>query len=148
MKYFAYGSNMDPDRMRRRGVRFSKRERAVLKGWRLEFNKASSRDPKEGYANIVKDEKGIVEGVLYEIPEEDVAKLDRCEGFPEHYGRIRVEVELGDGSRVEAVAYVAQPAWVREGLKPSRGYLEHLLRGSDLLSRGYVERLKKQETLD
>jgi len=30
---------MDPKRMRRKGVRFSMREHAVLKGFRLEFNK-------------------------------------------------------------------------------------------------------------
>ena len=30
MKYFAYGSNMDPERMRRGRIRFSRREHAVL----------------------------------------------------------------------------------------------------------------------
>jgi len=82
MKYFAYGSNMDPKRMKERKIRFSERKHAVLKGFRLEFNKISTRNPNEGYANIVRDEKGIVEGVLYEIRDEDIEKLDSTKDFP------------------------------------------------------------------
>ena len=37
MKYFAYGSNMDPERMRRGRIRFSRREHAVLEGFRLQL---------------------------------------------------------------------------------------------------------------
>jgi len=34
MRYFAYGSNMDGDRLRERGVSFSRRQRAVREGYR------------------------------------------------------------------------------------------------------------------
>jgi gamma-glutamylcyclotransferase len=63
MKYFAYGSNMDSERMSERSIRFSQRTHATLKGCRLDFNKVASRNPQEGYANVVKFENGIVEGV-------------------------------------------------------------------------------------
>ena len=102
LKYFAYGSNMDPERMRRRGIKFSRREHAVLEGFRLEFNKVSSRNPREGYANIVKDPEGIVEGILYEIEESDLSKLDKFEGYPLHYRRTRIYVKLDNGDKVEA----------------------------------------------
>jgi len=148
MKYFAYGSNMDPERMRSRGIRFSKRVHAVLRGYILRFNKVSSRNPREGYANIVPHKGGIVEGIRYEIPDEDIYKLDKFEGYPYHYNRIEVDVELDDGRRVRAVTYIAQPDKVREGLKPSRGYLKHLLAGKDILSESYYEMLKSWPTLD
>jgi len=78
LKYFVYGSNMDPERMRRRGIRFSRREHAVLEGFRLEFNKVSSRNTREAYANIVKDAESVVEGILYEIEESDLRRrIDR-----------------------------------------------------------------------
>ena len=148
MKYFAYGSNMDPDRMRERGVNFLKREHAILEGWRLEFNKVSSRNPEEGYANIVKDENSVVEGILYEIDDLDLKILDRYEGYPSHYERIKVVVRMDNGENVEAVTYIAKPDKVKDGLKPSREYLNHLLKGCDLLSEEYCRKLRKWETLD
>ncbi|MEM0053839.1 MAG: hypothetical protein QXL89_06610 [Nitrososphaeria archaeon] len=35
LNYFAYGSNMDTERILERGVRFSKRFHAVLEGWKI-----------------------------------------------------------------------------------------------------------------
>ena len=148
MRYFAYGSNMNPERMRKRGINFSKREHAILEGWRLAFNKIASRNLKEGFANIVKYERCFVEGILYTIQESDIKKLDRYEGYPNHYERIKVRVRLNRGEEVEATTYVAKFDKVREGLKPSKEYLKHLLKGCDLLSEEYCERLRRWETLD
>jgi cation transport regulator ChaC len=148
MKYFAYGSNMDGDRLRGRGVSFSRREKAVLEGYRLVFNKRSSRDPKEGFANIVKEEGGLVEGILYEIADGEIERLDKCEGYPQHYYRQRVKVKLQSGEAVEAAVYIARQEMTAEGLKPSRKYLNHLLEGCDLLSKEYCERLRSTPTLD
>jgi len=148
MKYFAYGSNMDPNRMKERGINFSKREHAILEGWKLEFNKVSFKNPKEGYANIVMNENSVVEGVLYEIPDSDLKTLDRYEGYPSHYGRIKIIVIMNNGEKVEAVTYVAKPDKVKDGLKPSREYLSHLLKGCDLLSEEYCNKLRRLERLD
>lgn len=92
MKYFAYGSNMNPERMRERNIYFSSRNHATLKGFRLEFNKVASRNSEEGYANIVLDKDGTVEGILYDITNSDLIKLDRYEGYPDHYNRVKVNI--------------------------------------------------------
>jgi gamma-glutamylcyclotransferase (GGCT)/AIG2-like uncharacterized protein YtfP len=63
----------------------------------------------EGYANIIQDEKSVVEGIIYEISDSDMAKLDCYEGYPFHYDRIKVRVKLDDGQEVKAVTYIAQP---------------------------------------
>jgi len=146
--YFAYGSNMSAKRMEERGVRFSSRRHATLEGFKLVFNKASSSNPREGYANIVESEGSVVEGVLYEVDEEGLRRLDAHEGYPRHYDRVVVPVKLDDGRVVEAFTYVAQPSVTRDGLKPSRRYLSYLLDGGDLLPRSYLERLNRAETLD
>jgi len=148
MKYFAYGSNMNPERMKKRGIEFSQRRHATLKAYRLEFNKVASRDPKEGYANIVQFENGIVEGVLYDIEDSDLSKLDRYEGYPDHYKRVEVKVQLDDRQGVEAVSYIAQPDRARYGLMPSRDYLSHLLAARDVLSEAYRRKLEAWQTLD
>ncbi|MFH8086652.1 MAG: gamma-glutamylcyclotransferase family protein [Candidatus Aenigmatarchaeota archaeon] len=148
MKYFAYGSNMNPERMRNRRVKFLKREHAILKGYKLVFNKISTKNPMEGYANIIEDDKEVVEGVLYEMKEDELKNLDEFEGYPNHYTRKKVNVILENGQTVEAITYIAKPDKTREGLKPSKEYLKHLLKGCDLLSKEYCEKLRKVETLD
>ncbi|MFQ5957675.1 MAG: gamma-glutamylcyclotransferase family protein [Candidatus Brocadiales bacterium] len=149
MKYFAYGSNMDAKRMEERNINFTQRMRAFLKGFELRFNKMSSNDPEnEGYANVVPDEKGIVEGVLYDILDSDLPKLDIREGYPEHYDRVNLKIESHNYKEQEAVIYIAQPDKVKEGLRPTKDYLNHLLAAKDILSESYYRRLECWETLN
>ncbi len=148
MKYFAYGSNMDPKQMKKRRVNFLKREYAILEKWRLEFNKVSSQNNNKGYANILKDEEGFVEGILYEIQDSDIEKLDEYEGYPNHYERKKLRVKMNNGKEIEAMVYIAKSNKLKKGLKPSRKYIYHLLKGCDLLSQKYCNKLKKQETID
>lgn len=138
---------MNTERMKERGANFSKREHAVLEGCRLEFNTIVSANSQKGYANIVEDKEGIVEGILYEIKDSDIKKLDSYEGYPWHYNRREVEVKLDNGQKVKAVTYIANPDKVKEGLNPSKEYLYRLLKGCDLLSEEYCEKLRKWKTL-
>jgi gamma-glutamylcyclotransferase (GGCT)/AIG2-like uncharacterized protein YtfP len=148
IKYFAYGSNMNLKRMGERKIRFSQRNHATLSGWRLEFNKMASRNSQEGYANIVPDENETVEGILYEIEDSDISILDQYEGYPDHYGRSSVKVQLDETQKVESIAYIANPDKIKIGLKPTKEYLSHLLKGCDLLPELYCKRLMEVETLD
>lgn len=149
MYYFAYGSNIDEQRMKvERRITFSKRCVACLSGCRLEFNKVAKDDARKGYANIVADDSGLVEGALYDIDMTSLPCLDKYEGYPEHYLKIPIRVSLEDSSEVCAITYIANPAKVRDGLKPCQDYLNHLLAGKDILSKDYFEWLQGTETLD
>jgi gamma-glutamylcyclotransferase len=138
---------MNPNRIRERNISFSKRVHSVLKNYSLKFNKVASHSSKKGYANIVPEKNGVVEGVLYDVSDSDLPKLDRYEGHPDHYDRIDAKVQLDNKREVEAVTYIAQSDKVREGLIPSKNYLDHLLAASDVLSKSYLDKLKSQETL-
>ena len=61
--YFAYGSNHNPDRMKERGVHFSKRQLASLPGYefRLNYRKRNGT----AAANIAPVEGKTVYGILY-----------------------------------------------------------------------------------
>lgn len=147
--YFAYGSNMDAEQMKKRIGRLPDRVPGILRGWRLEFNKASENIPDAGFANITPCSGETVEGILYHLSERELRKLDGSEGVPYHYERHQVSVKRKDtGEVVAAVTYVANPDKVRTGFKPTREYLNHLLAGSDYLSEEYVRRLRAVETLD
>ena len=114
MKYFAYGSNMNPQRLKDRKVSFSKREPAIMKDHELFFNKQASRNPKEGYANFAPKEGKYVEGALYEVYEEAIQELDRCEGYPKHYDRKIIKVHTTNGDEIDALVYIAQPDKVKD----------------------------------
>ena len=75
-----------------------------------------------------------VEGILSEVTEEEMGKLDRCEGIPAHYLRAIVVVKMKNGTEVDSVTYVANPSMVMDGLKPTKEYLSHLLAGRSFLS--------------
>jgi gamma-glutamylcyclotransferase (GGCT)/AIG2-like uncharacterized protein YtfP len=147
MNYFSYGVSMDREKMREWDLEFSQRTRATLLGYRLEFNKVLSENSDEGYANIVQFENGIVEGVLYEIRDTDLSKLDEHEGCPDQYERIRVEVALV-GQRAKAFAYRARPEKVKFGLKPTMEHIGHLMAAGSILSESYRRKLSIWETLD
>ena len=147
MYYFAYGSNMDEDRMKRRGVRFFRKLSGILHGHNLEFDKVSSKNENEGKANVVPDEDNIVEGVLYEIKDGDISKLDEREVCPEHYVRMQMDIETKEGTK-KAEIYIANKDKIKTGLKPTKEYLSHLLAGKKYLSDQYYAKLMSWPTLD
>ena len=73
-------------------------------------------------------------------------KLDKFEGAPVHYQKEIITVNTEDGP-VNAIVYIANPNMIRENLKPSQEYLNHLLGGKDLLTESYYSVLSKIETI-
>ena len=129
---FAYGSNMNSDRLKQRIKRRNVEWKiGWLRGYTSKFNKLASDG--SGYANIEPEASGIVYGVLYLLSEEELQELDECEGVPEHYVRKTVEVETQDG-KVCVECYFPNENKIQKGLKPRRDYLDHLIkRGSRAL---------------
>lgn len=150
MKYFAYGSNCNPAVMEKKGVEFSSPKPAVLAGYRLLFNKQAMREklpPGIGFANINVDPDGTVEGILYDIDDAHLGRLDESERYPDHYTRIEVTVKTEDGM-VQCNAYQAQSDKIAAGLRPSRNYLNHILAAKDFLSWQYFQALDKSQTFE
>lgn len=134
--------------MERKGVAFTSAEHAVLTGYRLLFNKKALREKLPsgiGFANINEDPDGHVEGILYDIADEHLGRLDESERYPEHYTRIEVTVK-SQGEEVRCTTYQAQSDKIASGLKPSRNYLNHILAAKDFLSWQYFEALDKSQT--
>ncbi len=151
MKYFAYGSNMDPVRMKARGTDATGRCHAVLKNYSLKFNKmAQDKSAKigEGKGNIVSNIGESVEGAIYEIKVSGINKLDKFEGYPNQYDKITIQVQLDNESEIEAFTYIAKSDKIRDELKPTTEYLSHYLAAKDILSKEYYEKLKLWPTLD
>jgi gamma-glutamylcyclotransferase len=139
IKYFAYGSNMSVSRMIKRGVTPLSRSQGILNNYILKFNKKSSKGD-WSFANIEESEGDVVEGIIFEISELHLEKLDKFEGAPVHYRREKINVISG-GNKIECITYIAQNDYIVEGLKPTDDYMKFLIDGSSLLSSDYQKML-------
>lgn len=138
MKYYAYGSNMSEKRMIDRGVKPNGKQVAFLDNYKFIINKRSYKNPDMGFANVVLENNGIVEGILYDINDDDILKLDRFEGAPKHYKRYEMNLRLLDNSIIKGLVYVANPKWVSLGeLKATEEYKNHILEGKKFVSEQY-----------
>lgn len=139
--YFAYGSNMNGAQLRQRAGEPLVEKIARLDNYELNFDKVARGG--SGTGNIVTAKGQVVHGVLYRLTEEQLKKLDRFEGVPEHYRRSEVNVVDEEGNKVSAQVYLARK--VRRGLKPDRVYLQRILQGAEehRLPAEYLEQLKK-----
>jgi gamma-glutamylcyclotransferase (GGCT)/AIG2-like uncharacterized protein YtfP len=124
--YFAYGSNMEPRRFKRRAPRARALGPARLPGHRLDFTRYSTAF-RGGVADVVPDPESEVWGVLYEVEDSDLDSLDNYEGVPVHYRRERATIIDNEGSEREATIYMAN----RTGrFTPRKEYLELMLKGA------------------
>ena len=139
MYYFAYGSNMNQNRMLARDVIFSNVERGILENYKFIINKRSKKDPKIGFANIEYCNGSKVEGVLYEI--ESIEQLDKFEGYPLHYNRVILPIQTNTDIIVNAFCYIANIEWISDGLKVSDDYKYHILEGKKYMSVKYYNKL-------
>ncbi len=125
--YFAYGSNLDGAQMLRRcpqarlvGPAYLPHHRLVFAGYSRRWDGAvASLESKRG---------GKVEGLLYLLSKSDLVSLDRFEGCPLAYRRVRKVV--GSSYGWLKVEVYAQPVVARE--LPSRAYY-------DVIRRAYVK---------
>lgn len=74
------------------------------------------------------------------------AKLDKAEGFPNHYDKIQVALTDKDGNSVNATTYIAKQDKIVNGLSPTIKYLNHLLAGRDILTASYFDTIKQVRT--
>jgi GNAT superfamily N-acetyltransferase len=122
---FAYGSNLDPDRMKS-DERCPHAEEAGcvrLEGWRLEIF--------AGAADLEPDPASFVPAVAWRLTPEDEARLDLREGAsadPPDNVKKPLTARLADGSEIDGYAYVMTPArrYKREHAPSDqyRGFLE------------------------
>ncbi len=113
--YFAYGSNMNPDRIRERIPQARLVGTAFILGWRLK---------ERLYADIERSAGGRVDGVLYLLTQTEILHLDAYEGYPRIYGCVELDAIIDPEHWVSAFTYVMTEATRRdrEGKKYPEDY--------------------------
>lgn len=119
--YFAYGSNMWFEQMRKRCPQHRIVEKvAILNGYRWII---SSR----GYANIIKSSQDEVIGTVYEISASDEQTLDKCEGVDNSsYNKEKLDIELTDKSLLACLVYIDP---IEDEGKPKDEYIKRINNG-------------------
>lgn len=105
LPYFAYGSNLDVAQMRARCPDAEPIGRAMLGGYRIAFAGTSRRWDGAAVATLLPARGRNVCGLLYKLSAESFSALDRFEGHPNVYSRVRVLVSDEKGRRRHALAY-------------------------------------------
>ena len=142
--YFAYGSNMSEDRMINRGLQPKGKQVAFLDNYKFIINKRSYKNPQIGYANVKPSKGSIVEGILYEVKNNELNLLDRFEGSPKHYNRQILNLRLSNGTIVEGVVYIANFGWTSpKQLKTTTKYKNYILEGKGWISENYYNFLNE-----
>jgi len=158
VRYFAYGSNMHEEDLKRwcrergyRPIRPLKKEVAVLKDYRLVFNYYSSTRG-GGVANIVESEGDEVWGILMELNEKDYKKIMKKEGAPYCYKEITVSVIARDGRTVHDVKTFKVVEELEEDrhVPPTREYLNLLVEVAEKYNfpEWYIRMLRSIKTKD
>lgn len=105
--YFAYGSNILPERLTSRCRSAVPQFTAMAAGYGLDFSKVSSDH--SGKATLFAQEGETTRGYIYELDENDLPNLDRHEGLGKGYRRddnFLVAVAETDES-ISTVCYLA-----------------------------------------
>lgn len=126
MYYFAYGSNLSKKQMSQRCPESKPRLMATLPNYKLVFTDWS-RQWRGGVVTIKRFSGKKVLGAIYEITESDLRRLDKYEGYPQSYQRIKVIVFDDNNEPVEALTYIK--AGQLEEAPPSKEYLALMQQG-------------------
>jgi cation transport regulator ChaC len=131
--YFAYGSNMHPEkRAGRAQLHDLEVVGATLSGWRLAFDMPGVPPAEPSMANLREQEGATVHGVLIRTSGADFAALVASEGGDRFYAIVEVvAIRYDDGAAIRAYAFIAQPSRRRSRERPpSRRYMDLLREGA------------------
>ena len=100
--YIAYGSNLNMKQMRFRCPQAEIIGTSEIKDYELLFKGSQTGS----YLTVEKKKGGSVPVAVWATTAADEAALDRYEGFPNYYVKLRRRVVLSDGSEIEGMVYV------------------------------------------
>jgi gamma-glutamylcyclotransferase (GGCT)/AIG2-like uncharacterized protein YtfP len=128
MPYFAYGSNLHPERLRRRIPGSELIAAGRLRNHRLAFHKRSWVDD-SGKCDVVPAAGETVCGALFRLPESGREDLAEFEGVGKGYEEVEHQIVTGSEA-TPAFLYRAQPEAVDGDLRPFDWYKALVLVGA------------------
>lgn len=141
--YFAYGSNMNEDELKVLKIRILKRRKALLQNHKLALTR-HSKNRQGGVVDVIPSEGDVVEGVLYELPDDAKSKIEEKEGVTSNaYREKQVNVETSGRIIRNVITY---EVYKKENPPPaSEEYKKSVLKGAKQhdLSQQYIRDLER-----
>ena len=121
--YVAYGSNLNLYQMKFRCPTAKLIGTGIVKDHELQFKGRSDC----AFATIAPSEGNAVPVAVWELKESDEKSLDRYEGFPSHYFKQEIPVEMNNGKTISGMVYIMN---LRQSFGvPSKGYVQTVSEG-------------------
>lgn len=145
MLIFAYGSNMNLNRLTQRVPSAVKVCNVFLPGYKLVCNKVSKKDG-SAKANIIKTDNltEFVWGVLFTIDKTEKTLLDKAEGLGKGYNEDTLTFFDETDNPYVAQVYIADSKAIDDNLVPYDWYKEFIVSGAILnnLPGEYISKLQ------
>ena len=141
--YFGYGANMSIKYLQnRRRVFPSQTKPCKLNGFKLIMNMEGPNFLEPSFANIIKDEKESLEGILHKITNKELKQIINSEG--ENYEVTDILVDA-DSKAIKAKTLIYKTN-IKTNIPPSKRYMKILINAAknNGLSHGYIQKLKRQ----
>ncbi len=125
--YYAYGSNLHPERLRARIPSSRFICIAPLAGYQLRFHKRGEDQSAKCNAAHTGEKEHLVLGAVFNMKLSEKSLLDNIEG--EGYNAESVNIKVGNRF-LEAFMYVAHEPFIDDGLSPFQWYKEFVYLGA------------------
>ena len=145
--YLAYGSNLHPLRLIERVPSARYLFNVELEQYRLFFEKQGQDDSAKCNIRQTGRAGDKVYGAMYQISAQHKPLLDEFEGLNAGYMDHRLTLQH-QGQEYDCFSYVAQPAYIVEGLKPYHWYKALVIQGARYLQfpGGYLRGIQSYES--
>lgn len=148
LNYFAYGSNMSPERILKRVPSAQIIGVCSLVRHELRFHKIGKDGSAKCDAFFTGKVFDVVLGVLYSIKGSEKKWLDQAEGLGNGYEE--KEVSLIDESGHTIVGFLYYATNINSALRPFSWYVHHVLNGAKTvkLPKTYIQQIDSVQTIE
>ncbi|MCF8721505.1 gamma-glutamylcyclotransferase family protein [Nitrospina gracilis] len=153
INWFAYDELMNPRVFKEHGLEANASFCVTLSAHKLAFNKIPLDNQgieKLGMANVIPaaSNLGMMEGIMYEMDESFLPKLDEIYHYPDEYLRKKMRLTKHDFTLVDGIVYIAHSDRTNDALMPSKAMLKNFRECKKNLTMLYLSRLMNTPTVD
>ena len=153
IRVFSYNELLNEDFFKEKGFEYIDKLTVSLPAQRIVFNRIPPEGTGidgQGLPNIepTPNNAGMMEGVLYDMDDTFLPKLDEFHGYPKECTRKLMDLNAHDFHTVRGIVYFAQPNRIAEKLKPSKELMKLYRKSRKEHSMLYFARLMNTRTCD
>ena len=150
---FAYNELINEDYFKEKGFEYIDKVTVTLSAQRIVFNRLPLEGESiegQGLPNIepTPNNAGMMEGMLYDMHDTFLPKLDELHGYPKECNRKVMDLNAHDFHTVRGIVYFAQPDRIGDKLKPSKALMKLFRKSRKEMTMLYFARLMNTRTCD